>query len=591
VACLDPNAPAGFPGIPDINNNGTIAFHKQVLGEDFLYTVTRDGTVTLVDSGVATDPVINDVEEVGYFVEVVFGDIELRRRQALAAPLTIIATEVASFPDPARILLGILKGHPFAIDDTGRVFFQGFGATAGGLLYGSGGPLSVLTDLSTGGLLQVTAAGEMLLVDFSNRLVRRTSGGFETVIQEYPFGLPESDLAGCDVTMGSASICNSDVDTVCLQDDHCPAFPGGGGPGQCNLLGIGVFAWRSGTLGRVAQGDMPMLGSTFQSVVSAFQMNDKGQIFFYALLGDGRTVLVRASPAGASASVPIGPSNAGPPWQFSLTPNGSSGVGGTGFPIFIDPDVAIGYVYTVDPTDPSFASVLVPDPLPNGDDTFQLEFASQTVALMAGEQFDLTSVVTGGVASFTIRGIDPGEGLDPADPFAFVTGLTFTGPDPDVTVTMTAITSSGADGDSDGVTDDQDNCPDAANADQLDVDDDGAGDACDNCRNVQNPEQTDDDNDGFGTLCDPDFDASEFVNVSDLLRFLDAFGKNTGDTSCQDDAGNTPSWCARYDLDGTGSVINTLDLLKVIDSAYFGTSMSGHGCAPADDGIVYCPLP
>lgn len=35
------------------------------------------------------------------------------------------------------------------------------------------------------------------------------------------------------------------------------------------------------------------------------------------------------------------------------------------------------------------------------------------------------------------------------------------------------------DGDGDGVTDAADNCPDRANADQVDGDDDGLGDACD----------------------------------------------------------------------------------------------------------------
>jgi probable HAF family extracellular repeat protein len=147
------------------------------------------------------------------------------------------------------------------------------------------------------------------------------------------------------------------------------------------------------------------------------------------------------------------------------------------------------------------------------------------------------------------------------------------------------------DADGDGIQDGNDNCVNAINSDQVDTDEDGVGDACDNCRHVQNPDQTDDDNDGFGTICDPDFDGSLFVNVTDLLRFLDSFGKQTSSTACQNDAGNTPSSCARYDLDGTGSVINTLDLLKVIDAAFFGLPMSVHGCAPADDGIVHCPLP
>ena len=47
------------------------------------------------------------------------------------------------------------------------------------------------------------------------------------------------------------------------------------------------------------------------------------------------------------------------------------------------------------------------------------------------------------------------------------------------------------DGDSDGVVDDEDNCPSVANPDQADGDGDGVGDACDNCPTVANPDQAD----------------------------------------------------------------------------------------------------
>jgi Concanavalin A-like lectin/glucanases superfamily/Thrombospondin type 3 repeat len=59
-----------------------------------------------------------------------------------------------------------------------------------------------------------------------------------------------------------------------------------------------------------------------------------------------------------------------------------------------------------------------------------------------------------------------------------------------------------ADGDADGVCDDDDNCPSAANADQADVDGDGHGDACDNCPTNANADQTDTDGDGAGDACD-----------------------------------------------------------------------------------------
>ena len=71
------------------------------------------------------------------------------------------------------------------------------------------------------------------------------------------------------------------------------------------------------------------------------------------------------------------------------------------------------------------------------------------------------------------------------------------------------------DSDSDGIPDDEDNCPDNYNPDQKDTDGDGKGDKCDsdddgdgipdssdNCPLVSNPDQLDTDGDGIGDACD-----------------------------------------------------------------------------------------
>ena len=59
-----------------------------------------------------------------------------------------------------------------------------------------------------------------------------------------------------------------------------------------------------------------------------------------------------------------------------------------------------------------------------------------------------------------------------------------------------------SDSDGDGIPDNEDNCPDDANADQINGDQDTLGDACDTCPDFSNEEQADGDGDGVGDICD-----------------------------------------------------------------------------------------
>jgi spore coat protein CotH len=59
------------------------------------------------------------------------------------------------------------------------------------------------------------------------------------------------------------------------------------------------------------------------------------------------------------------------------------------------------------------------------------------------------------------------------------------------------------DAEGDGHCADADNCPSVSNPGQEDSDSDGVGDACDNCATVANVGQEDDDSDGLGEACDP----------------------------------------------------------------------------------------
>jgi len=93
--------------------------------------------------------------------------------------------------------------------------------------------------------------------------------------------------------------------------------------------------------------------------------------------------------------------------------------------IFIDPVVAIGYDYAIGTGDPNFASVTLPTGI--GDNSFDLY-------LFDGTNWVFKSHITGGntytfdpggVDRFRILGIEPSAGLDPQNPTAFITGLTF----------------------------------------------------------------------------------------------------------------------------------------------------------------------
>ena len=105
-----------------------------------------------------------------------------------------------------------------------------------------------------------------------------------------------------------------------------------------------------------------------------------------------------------------------PPWifDFPVIP---------GIPYPVDPHIAIGYDYFSGLTGPLFASVTLPFV---GDDLYTLDTTFGTFALAAGVPFDfLGPTGRAGVGSFTVTGIEPGAGLDPGDPLAFVTTLTF----------------------------------------------------------------------------------------------------------------------------------------------------------------------
>jgi hypothetical protein len=85
-------------------------------------------------------------------------------------------------------------------------------------------------------------------------------------------------------------------------------------------------------------------------------------------------------------------------------------------------DIAIGYNYT---STAKMKTVMIPKPLPGGQSKFDLVVGDKTYTVEAGKRFFFRIDSPDGVDAFTIRGINPSEGLDANNMGAFPTGISF----------------------------------------------------------------------------------------------------------------------------------------------------------------------
>ena len=269
---------------------------------------------------------------------------------------------------------------------------------------------------------------------------------------------------------------------------------------------------------RFTDGRGMQVGGVSNDVVNhgANSLNDVGEILFmgFGALYDANdnvtlssvNVLYVAKPtAGSEPGKPILPEagDALPEspggWRFhgrcwrediQSIPGSCDAFGGVGNPtprIWIDPPIAVGYDYAIDTgSTGAFTSVLIPVPLPNGDSEFLAEVNGAPAVLTAGTVLNFDTVTPDPVREFRISGIDFSEAVNPADPTAFVAGLTFAdNTDENVSFTMIPVVVNIDDADGDGVPDQYDDFPqdptksgdtDADGIDDnVDTDDDGDG--------------------------------------------------------------------------------------------------------------------
>jgi hypothetical protein len=87
-----------------------------------------------------------------------------------------------------------------------------------------------------------------------------------------------------------------------------------------------------------------------------------------------------------------------------------------------DKSAVIGFDYK---SDSKMKTVRVVKALPGGQSKFELFVGGKTFPLEAGKPFFFTTEFPEGVDKFTIRGINESEKLDPTNPLAFPTGISW----------------------------------------------------------------------------------------------------------------------------------------------------------------------
>lgn len=145
-------------------------------------------------------------------------------------------------------------------------------------------------------------------------------------------------------------------------------------------------------------------------------INNAGQVAGLYVVGDLTVDPVFHGFIATPAAMPTGTTSSGA-YTFSVVviPN---------FPIFIDPPVAVGYDYDIGKGDPNFATVRLP--IGVGDSIYRVKVGGKKFTLAGGDRLDFrTNGFPNGVSSFRVGCIEVSAGLDPANPEAFPTELTF----------------------------------------------------------------------------------------------------------------------------------------------------------------------
>lgn len=189
--------------------------------------------------------------------------------------------------------------------------------------------------------------------------------------------------------------------------------PLGGSSGTCFAAGCGHTGWVQSEYEITEAG-------TYQLRFGAANWSDTAYdtgLAFSGLVLDGAVI-----GDGSSFESPLLPTEVDPEtgafeFEFVATP---------GVPVVVDPDVATGYDFI------SSVGILSAEFENLGDSLYTLSFTDSLGVLQnedftpaAGNVFDFSTFITSGVMGFSVSGIDTALMLDPTNPTAFATKLTF----------------------------------------------------------------------------------------------------------------------------------------------------------------------
>ena len=378
--------------------------------------------------------------------------IALFAAQASAAPITVQALDPAATPAQNAAVIGnALFAGTAGITVTGVTYtgaaratgtFAGAGDVLGieaGLLMTSGNVTNVVgPNNSTGAGVSNSLAGNVLLntlvpgfTTFDASVINLTFIPEGQTLQfSYVFGSEEyneyvnsqfNDVFGFFVNGTNFALLPGTTTPVSINNVN-NGFTFGAGSGPCKNCAFFRDNAQNGGLGLNTQLDGLTTVLSFIAPVNPGVQNT----LVLAIADAGDTILDSAVfIAGGSFAAPgADPDNPILPtlqdengWVFNFF------VVNPAIPIFIDPLVAIGYDFIVN-SGPNFQSVILPD---IGDGLYDIYDSLGNLlagAFPFGTPFDFG---VGGISAFTVLGIEAGAGLDPNDPLAFVTGLTFAG--------------------------------------------------------------------------------------------------------------------------------------------------------------------